>query len=101
MTIEEKEQLRVLSKCSPELLKITGKHSKFWNYSKLETMEKLSDLLTQHTNQLRERIKELKKEEYWVDLGDMKTVKEKKNVEHNKAIDQAISIINKVMGKTS
>lgn len=43
--IWEEEGLRVLSKCSPELLKITGKHSTLWSYSKLETMEKLADLL--------------------------------------------------------
>lgn len=43
----EEEHQRVLSKAIPELLKITGKHSTLWNYSKLETIEKLSDLLSQ------------------------------------------------------
>lgn len=41
----EEEQIRILSKCSPELLLIVGKHSTLWNYSKLETVEKIADLL--------------------------------------------------------
>ena len=42
--IWEEEHSRVLSKCSRELLEITGKHSTLWNYSKLETLEKMADL---------------------------------------------------------
>lgn len=43
---EEKEQLRVLSKCSPELREIIGRHSRLWNYSKLETVDKISELIS-------------------------------------------------------
>lgn len=42
---QQTEQLRILYRLSPELLKIVGKHSTLWNYSKLETIEKIQDLL--------------------------------------------------------
>jgi len=61
----EEEHQRVLSKAIPELLKITGKHSTLWNYSKLETIEKLSDLLSQVRQEaVEEERKSIKKHIY-------------------------------------
>lgn len=35
------KQTNVITQASPDLIQIVGKHSKLWNYSKLETLEKL------------------------------------------------------------
>ena len=50
-TNQEKKQMEVISKAPYDLIKIVGKHSTFWNYSKMETVEKLIDLLTQATSE--------------------------------------------------
>ena len=43
----ELEQARILSEISPELREVVGRHSTLWNYSKTETVEKITNLIQQ------------------------------------------------------